>query len=157
MLLVWIFWVLLDGGCGDRLHIIASLGKRESGLEPGENFVAMIAAIIGREIRRHEDLRRPQVGRRWVIKALWHDADHLAGSAVNGDIFADYLGVGAKDALRQLIAEDDNAIVALFPFIGRKRAAEVRVYAEEGEKTRRNGCTVEAPRTAADTEILRSL
>src|SRR5260370_28052703 len=116
----------------------------------------MIAAVIGREIRRHEDVRRPQVGRRWVIKAVRHDADHLAGSAVNGDIFADYLGVGAKDTLPQPIAEDDNAIVALFLFIGRKRAAEVRVYAEEGEKTRRNGCTVEAPRISADNEVVRS-
>src|SRR5260370_30297966 len=117
----------------------------------------MIAAVIRREVRRHEDLRSPQVGRRWVIKALWHYADYLAVSAVNRDIFADYLSVGAEDTLPQPVAEDDNAIVALFPFVGRKRAAKVRVYAEKSEKARRNGCTAEALRIAADTEVKRSL
>src|SRR5713101_5365498 len=87
-------------------------------LDPGENFVAMIAADIRREIRGRENLRRPQVGRKWVIKALSHYTDHFAASAVNSDIFADYLGVGGKDTLPQSIAEDDNAIVALLPFVG---------------------------------------
>src|SRR5258708_32066835 len=112
----------------------AGLRKRDSGLDASENFVGMIAAAIRREISGQETLRRPQVGRSWVVKAPWHYADLLAASAVDGEIFADDLGVGAKDALPQPVAEDDNAIVALLRFVGRKGAAEIRFHAKDREK-----------------------
>ncbi len=90
--------------------------------------------ILGLERQRPPDLRKGPV----ECAARRQHADHNVGDAVQGDGTADHVRIGAELRIPQGVAEDRHMLFPQLLFVGRKRAAERRLDAENIEVMRRN-------------------
>ena len=155
--LIRVFAVLFDDRSRKRGHILPRLGERDPGLQTGENFVPVIAAIIRRKIGRDKNLRHPEFGRRRIVEALRHNPDNLAASAIDDDFLAHNLWVGAEGALPEPIAENNNAIASLLGLFGQECPADGRIDPENRKQSWRNCSTGDALRiAAAETQVERA-
>ena len=121
-----------------RAHLRLRARGGCAGREPGDGLTALTAApqrasrrAIERE--RHPDLRLGGGER----ERRGHDADDFARLAVDQDLAADHVRIGAEALTPQRVADDDGARARQF-FIRAKRPAERGRHAERREEVRRH-------------------
>src|SRR5262249_15411077 len=95
----------------------------------------------------------PKLGRRRVVKALWHYADDPAASAIHDDIFAGDVRVCSERALPEAITENHHAIPPRLRLFEGKSSAELWAHAQNREQAGRNDCAIDALRIAAHPQV----
>ncbi len=68
-----------------------------------------------------------------------HDADDASWAAVSGDCRAQNVGSASESRLPELVAKQDDAIVALQIFVSRVQPPHRRLNSERGKRVRGNG------------------
>ena len=145
--------VTLNDGLGDFLYIFAGLGKSDPRFEPRQNLKTVVASIIRSKILGSEHLRSPQFGRQRIIKAPRHYANDLAGSAVEYELLADDLRIGAESPLPKAVPENQNTVASLLRFIGSEGTPEHRANSQNREHAGGNDSAFDALRISAHTKI----
>ena len=130
---------------GDELCRRLSLCRGDAGLEPGNDHVCRVSAILHRLARRRRIDRQPEVageaGRLGATKRGRHDAEDFDTPSAEGDCPPDDRRVAVESGTPGAIAEHDD----IGPCIGRKiDAATLRRHAEHRQVVGRCGFAKQA-------------
>src|SRR5262249_6823257 len=116
----------------DRLHLCADGGERDTGLQSA--YAPDVPYVAHGAMFRIDDQRHPSFDGHRKVEALGHYANDRETLAINFDVLAENVGIGGKASLPQAVAQDDFLIFARFFFLGKERAAEFRLHADQAEE-----------------------
>ena len=128
---IWILRALPDDVARDGFHIGSGLGKRQFGLDTGQNLVAVVAAVVRGEVLWAESQRRPHLRLVGKVKARRHDARHYGRCAVDTDSPADHARVATKGPLPQGVTENHHVVSPRLRFLGEKCPTQTRLNAQD--------------------------
>ena len=147
----------LGEAAGHRLELGRGLRGRRSRRELRRRVEAVIAALLGGvEEERHPELRRLRgvlAEVRGKTEAAGHDADHLAGPAVDQDRPAHEPGVAPVAALPEPVADDHHRVRARLLLFRSEVPAEDRIRAQGREGVDGDGGDAHAHRVPVPREV----
>ena len=146
--------VVVANPCRERREVGGGLCGRRPLAKPSDDAEVVIRAAR-LPLRRREDERHPDVGRRGVrrcappgkLETGGHHANHRERLAIDGDRRSDRRAPG-EVARRQAVAEDGDAQLVLV-LVGEERAALGGFHTEYVEERRGDRCSVDLFRLSA--------